>query len=68
MNRKRKVSKRETAGGKEELKKAYRDSHISSPLKKESPGHWKRWWLIATLVPFCLAFFPVLVFRGSRGL
>ena len=52
MNRKRKVSKRETAGGKEELKKAYRDSHISSPLKKESPGHWKRWWLIATLVPF----------------
>lgn len=67
MNRKRKVSKRETAGGKEELKKAYRDSHISSPLKKESPGHWKRWWLIATLVPFCLAFFLSWYFGAPWG-
>ena len=67
MNRKRKVSKRETAGGKEELKKAYRDSHISSPLKKESPGHWKRWWLIATLVPFCLAFFLSWYFGAPGG-
>lgn len=67
MNRKKKVSKRETAGGKEELKKAYRDSHISSPLKKESPGHWKRWWLIATLVPFCLAFFLSWYFGAPGG-
>ena len=57
MNHKKNGSERETRKTKEHMKKDYRESHISSPLKKESPGHWKRWWAIATLVPFCLAFF-----------
>lgn len=35
--------------------------------KKESPGHWKRWWLIATLVPFCFAFFLSWYFGMPGG-
>lgn len=35
--------------------------------KKESPGHWKRWWLIATLVPFYFAFFLSWYFGMPGG-
>ena len=66
-NRKRRLSKRETTEGKEEMKRDYKESHISSPPEKESPGHWKRWWLIATLVPFCLAFFLSWYFGAPGG-
>lgn len=33
----------------------------------ESPGHWKRWWLIATILPFCLAFFLSWYFGAPGG-
>ena len=49
------------------MKRDYKESHISSPPEKESPGHWKRWWLIATLVPFCLAFFLSWYFGAPGG-
>lgn len=35
--------------------------------KKDSPGHWKRWWLIATIVPFCFAFFLSWYFGAPGG-
>lgn len=35
--------------------------------KKDSPGHWKRWWLIATFVPFCFAFFLSWYFGAPGG-
>ena len=49
------------------MKENYRKDHISSPLRKESPGHWKRWWAIATLLPFCLAFFLSWYFGAPGG-
>ncbi len=35
--------------------------------KRESPGHWKRWWAIATLVPFTIALFLSWYFGAPGG-
>lgn len=67
MNHTKSGSERETRKTKDHMKKEYRESHISSPLQKESPGHWKRWWAAATLIPFCLAFFLSWYFGAPGG-
>lgn len=35
--------------------------------KRESLGHWKRWWAIATLVPFTIALFLSWYFGAPGG-
>lgn len=36
-------------------------------VRQDSPGHWKIWWAIATLVPFGLAFFLSWYFGAPGG-
>ena len=37
------------------------------PVHTDSPGHWKTWWAVATLVPFGLAFFLSWYFGAPGG-
>ncbi len=42
------------------------NTHVE-PVHQDSPGHWKIWWAIATLVPFGLSFFLSWYFGAPGG-
>ena len=67
MNHKRTHSKREAQEMKGHMIEPGRKEHISGNFGEESPGHWKRWWLIATMVPFGLAFLLSIYFGAPGG-
>lgn len=44
------------------------DTKSSKNIKQtDSPGHWKIWWAIATLVPFGFSFFLSWYFGAPGG-